>query len=496
MKFLLATTHKIALQGLVLAAGQSLRFKTGTPKLTEKLCGQPIVLYPINLLVNLDIPTTIVVGHEKETITRIIQNALPTPLHPTFITQEEQHGTAHAVACTQGIWDKEHVLVINGDMPLVRAELITALYEKHLQEDAAASFVVVHNPDPTLDNYSLVIAQDDQIEFIHSKDCITHEQCCIDAGIYIFKTSLLRSWLAATESMTTDLFCNDIVEYASQQDLTIASLTTSFDIVREVNTPQDLWVAHHIKRAEIIRYWMNHGVIFNMPHTVHIDLDVKIGAGTRIGSGVHLYGSTEIGMDCSVGEFSIIEDSTLKNRVTVHSHTVITKATIDNECSVGPFAHIRPATSLAEHVTIGNFVEVTRSSIGRDTKAKHLTYIGDAHVGFKVNIGAGSITCNHDGFNKHPTTIKNEAYVGSNSIMVAPVTIGEKAITAAGSVITEDVPANALALGRARQINKLDYAQKIRERAQQTHTAVHQESAPSAAAIGTTPTAPSVSDTV
>jgi N-acetylglucosamine-1-phosphate uridyltransferase (contains nucleotidyltransferase and I-patch acetyltransferase domains) len=216
-----------------------------------------------------------------------------------------------------------------------------------------------------------------------------------------------------------------------------------------------------IKRSELIKYWMERGVRFSAPQTVHIDLDVEIGSGTYIGCSVHLQNSAKVGTNCVIEHFSIIDHSTIGDMVNVKPHTIITNAIIKDHAHVGPFAHIQENSTIGAHAHIGNFVETKNSTIGDHSKAKHLSYLGTAKIGNHVNIGAGTITCNFDGTKKHVTIIKDHVFIGTNNSLVAPITIHEHAFTAAGSVITKDVPARALAIARAPQTNKEEYAEKL-----------------------------------
>jgi len=452
------------IQAIVLAAGKSTRFNTGKSKLLETICGQAMILYPTKLLHRLGLETTLVVGYQKDAVKETVTNVLNDTV--TFITQEEQRGTGHAIACTQEQWHKDHILIMNGDMPLVDKKLLDELYEKHIKTDAAISFVIAHNSDPRL-GYGRVITADDKIAIVeaaHFKGD-TQEHGFVNAGVYLAKRSFLQECINLIEQNPEkkEFYITDLVHIASNRNLTVSTVNAPFDIVRGVNTMQELWAAEHIKRAELVRHWMKHGVRFSAPQSVHIDWQVTIGAGTRIGAGVHLLQGSHIGMNCTIKEFTIIRNSTIADNVTINSHCVIKESAIDSWCTVGPFAHLRNQAELREEVEIGNFVEVKQSTIGTQTKAKHLAYLGNAEIGKKVNIGAGTITCNHNGVIKQETTIKDNAYIGSNNTLVAPITIEEHAFTAAGSVITENVPAQALAIGRARQINKEGYAKKLRE---------------------------------
>ena len=466
------------LQGIILAAGKSTRFKTGRTKLAERICGQKMILYPTTLLQNLNIKTTVIVGFQQDRIKEIIIKKHND--HISFVTQEQQQGTGHALALTHNQWEKEHILVINGDMPLVTESIIKQLYAKHKKNNAAISFVMAHNPDPSTGSYGRVVKTKKEIQIVEAKDFDgdTHEHCCINAGIYIIAKKFLTQHIdaLANNNASKEFYITDLVKIASDNGQPIATVTVPFDHVRGINTFHELWAAEQVKRAELIKYWMEQGVRFSVAQNVHIDLNVSIGAGTYIGCGVHLLGNTTIGKNCKIFEFSSLQNTTLDEQATIYPHCIINNAHIGAHASVGPYAHLHDNTHIGSEAVIGNFVEVKNSTIGNQTKAKHLSYLGDATIGSHVNIGAGTITCNHNGTQKQKTIIKDNAYIGSNNSLVAPVTIHEKAFTGAGSVITQDVPADALALGRARQINKKGYATKLRERNIQKNEAVKKNS--------------------
>ncbi len=212
-----------------------------------------------------------------------------------------------------------------------------------------------------------------------------------------------------------------------------------------------------------MRYWMSHGVRFSALDNVHLDMNVTIGQRSFIGSGVHLRGNSIIGKDCIIKEFSSLDNVIMEDNVTIHSHSVIKNSYIQSGAKIGPFAHLRSNVTINENSVIGNFVEIKNSTIDKETKAKHLSYIGDSIIGAHVNIGAGTITCNYDGITKHKTVIKDYAFIGSNNSIIAPVTIGNNAYTAAGSTITTDVPDDALAIARVHQTNKYNYAKKLKK---------------------------------
>jgi len=453
------------LQAIVLAAGKSTPFNTDKTKLVEKICGQEMILYTTRLLESLCMPTTVVVGHQKELVQEVITKKHGDKVH--FVTQEEQHGTAHAILCARDSFNEEHILIMNGDMPLVSGEIIEKLYTKHMSTNSTVSFIVAHNDDPSGRFYGRVVQQENnKIMIVEAKEFNGdfNDHCFINAGIYIVTKSFLQANIDEIEKDETSkqFYFTDIIKIASDQNQPITTIQAPFDRIRGINNFQELWAAEHIKRSELIKYWMDHGVRFSVAQNVHIDLDVTIGSGTYIGCGVHIQRGSSLGKNCFVHEFSAIENSTLADSVTIYSHCIVKDTHIGSYAKVGPFAHITENTTIQAHAVVGNFVEVKRSVIGAYSKAKHLTYLGDADIGANVNIGAGTITCNHDGKNKHTTTIKDGAYIGSNNTLVAPVTIDENAFTAAGSTITSFVPKDALAIGRARQINKDGYAAKLR----------------------------------
>lgn len=448
-----------ACQALVLAAGKSSRFKTDKTKLSYSLCGQSMILYPLRALQELDIHTTLIVGYQQDVIKGIIDKA---HLDVQYVEQKDPRGTGHAIMTSQQVWQKEHIIVMNGDMPLVTSSLLAQLIREHTTSNAVASFVISHNSDSTLTGYGRVIERDGQISIVETRDSgVESVDCCINAGIYIFKQSFLREYLAHLKPspVTQELYITDLINLAGQAGLKVRTVTAPFDEIRGVNTFRQLWTAEHIKRSEIIGTLMDSGVQFHAPQSTTIELGCTVGAGSRIEAGVELKAASRIGKECTIGAGSMITNSTLADGVHVLPYSVITDSTIESSTQIGPFAHIRGNSTVGTESTVGNFVELCRSSIARKSKAKHLSYIGDAHIGSEVNIGAGTIFCNYSAQKeKHATIIKDHVFIGSNNSLVAPLTIGAHALTAAGSTITEDVPEDALAIGRARQVNKLGYA--------------------------------------
>jgi len=456
------------LQAVMLAAGKATRFKTGNTKLIEKICGKEMILFPAQLLEQLEIESIFVVGYQKKIIEQTVSENIKQKA--SFVHQEQQLGTGHAVACTKELWNKDHILILNGDVPLVTREIIETLYKQHTESDAAISFVVSHYIG-TDHAYGRVIQDEKSIQIVEAKDfdgTIYNTKCCINAGIYIAKTEFLKNCIdkITTQNAAKEFYLTSLVEIACKKKLKVVTSHAPFDRIRGINDFQELWAAEQIKRSELIKHWMQQGVRFDLAQKIHLDVDVQIEPGSTIGSGVHLLGNTKIGKNCRVRKFSTIENSTLEEGVEILPNTIIRDSHICKNAKIGPFAHIRNESTIEEDAVIGNFVEVKKSIVGKNSSARHLSYLGNATIGKQVNIGAGVITCNYDGIKKHPTIIKDNAYIGSNNTIIAPVTIGQNAFTAAGSTITEEVPDNSLAIGRAKQINKENYVQKLLDRLQ------------------------------
>ncbi len=463
------------MQAIVLAAGKSSRFQTGKSKLVETICGQEMILFSTNLFSILNIPTTVVLGYQKEQIQEIINKKHGGAVN--FIQQQEQHGTGHAVACTQKKWDKEHILIMNGDMPLVTKDIIMDLYKKHIEQDAVISFVTSCYTGSN-HSYGRVVEDGKTIEIIEAKEFHGQqtEACTINAGIYLIKKEFLQDSINEIEKskVTKEFYLTDLVKIASDQELTICTVNAPFDQIRGINNLQELWAAEQVKRAELIKHWMEKGVRFGIAHTVHLDLDIEVGQGSNIGCAVHINKGTRIGKNCIIEQNSIIENSILENEVTVYPNSIINDAYISSGASIGPFAYIRENTIVKEQAQVGNFVEVKNTILGSHSKAKHLSYLGNTTIGKNTNIGAGTITCNFNGVSKNKTIIEDNVFIGSNNTIVAPVIIKEDSFTAAGSTITENVPKQALAICRTRQINKENYGPKLKKRYQEENN--HKES--------------------
>lgn len=468
--------NELKTRAVVLAAGKSTRFKTKKSKLLFNICGRSMILYPVKALEALDIPQTIILGSQAEHIKEEIVNAHIKNV--TFVEQLEQKGTGHAVICSADTWDQENILIMSGDTPLVTSEHLRRLIFRHHEANAVVTFVTTMVMDPT--GYGRIIEEDGLVQIVEEKDCSAEQRRIVrvNAGLYVIARDFLEKNInkLTPSPVTGEIYLVDLIKLASDAGLPVNMLSVPFDDVRGVNTLQELWEVEQIKRSELIRYWMHRGVRFELAQSIHLDIDIEIGAGSFIGTGVHLLRGTRIGEECFIGAFSIVANSVIGDETTVHSHSVIQDSTIGSSVHVGPFARIRENGIIGDNAEIGNFVELKNSTIGHHSKAKHLSYVGDAHVGAGVNIGAGTVTCNYDGAKKHKTMIEDGAFIGSNNTLVAPVHIGKEAYTAGGSVVTQEVPAQSLAIGRARQVNKIGYVQALKEKLAQGQDSHDEES--------------------
>lgn len=443
------------IQAIILATGKSNRFNTGEVKLLEKVCGQELILYPIALLEQLQVPSIAVVDLADNAITETIAKNYNATL--AFAPQGKHLGNADAIKQCKQYLNNDTILIIRGDIPLLTQQILTDLYAKHTETNADISFVWTHNSDPTGYRYNRVITKNDQPYIVHAQKVSREDiqaNCCITTGIYMVQRKFLETYIDQVPMHDNEYSLSDLINVANENNKKITTVAAPFDVVRNIKSYQDLWAIDHIKRSELIRYWMKQGVRFTAAQTVHIDLDVKIGKGTTIGCSVHLEKGTSIGTNCTIDAFSMLYNTKLGNSSTVRSHTIINNAVIGDYAKIGPFAHIQNNTTIGNEAQIGNFVEIKNTHFGSHSKAKHLSYLGNTQLGEHVNIGAGTITCNYNGKTKNTTVIKDYVFIGSNNSLVAPVTINEYAFTAAGSTITKDVPSRSLGIARALQTNK------------------------------------------
>ena len=426
------------IQAIVLAAGKSNRFNVGRTKILEKICGREMILYPAKLLESMNILSTYVVGYQKEAVQATLSNNLDSD--PKFVHQKEQLGTGHAVMCTQETWEKDHLLILNGDMPLINREIIQQLFEKHVNSQAVMSFVTAHFEEPNA--YGRVVYQDGKVKIIEAKDFVgnLNESCWINAGIYLIKKYFLKEYISKlnTNNKAQEFYITDLVGIASDNNYHVETLPVAYDSIRGINTLKELWEVEHIKRSELIEYWMSKGVRFSKAHTVHIDLDVTIGSGTVIGQAVQLLGKTIIGSNSIVEPFTVLQDATIGNNVTIYSHSVLKESSIANDSKIGPFAYVHSKSKVGEFATVGNFCELSCSIIGNRTQTQHMVYLGNSEIGADVYIGAGTSTNDFDGMLYQKTIIKDKVKLRGNNSIIAPVTVNASEDIEVGCMIMSE----------------------------------------------------------
>lgn len=447
---------------VILAAGQGTRMKSKLYKVLHPVCGKPMVEHVVDHIQTLDVDRIVtVVGHGAELVKETLGEK------SEYVLQAEQLGTAHAIQQAEPILGELEgtTLVVCGDTPLIRPETMQALFAHHAAENAKATILTAVAENPT--GYGRILRNvDGQVaQIVEQKDATEEQKLVteINTGTYCFDNKALFEALklVKNDNAQGEYYLPDVIEILQQQgEIVSAFVTGDFDETLGVNDRFALSQAEELMRARINERHMRNGVTIINPATTHISADAIIGSDTVLLPGVIIEGKTVIGEDCKIGPNSHIVNSKIGNATTIHS-SVVLNSTVGHETAVGPFAHLRPDSTLGDHVKIGNFVEVKKSSLGDNTKVSHLSYIGDAEIGQNVNIGCGSITVNYDGKNKFKTTIEDDVFVGCNSNLVAPITIGAGSFIAAGSTITKEVPGDALAIARARQENKLGYVSKL-----------------------------------
>ena len=454
---------------VIMAAGKGTRLKSRRPKVLHEIGGKPLLAHVIAAASKIVAPAEIyaVVGHQAEKV-----EAAVTSTGVNFVLQQEQLGTGHAIQCAQqAIAGYSSVLVLSGDVPLIRPETIGALWSFHQREDAAMTILTAAPENPH--GYGRIVRKGSdsaEVRAIVEQKALTQEQEAIgeiNSGIYAFRTATLIAHLnqltagnSQGEYYLTDL-AGILVEAGER---VVAVQAPDAGEVLGANTIPELVALDTTLRAKTATRLMLQGVTIFRPETSVIDADVEIGPDTVIEPYVQLLGQTRIGSDCLIRSGTVIENSSVAEGVLIRQSCIVTDSTIGSGAKIGPFAHLRPGSEIGEEAHVGNFVETKKARLGKGAKANHLTYLGDAVVGAGSNIGAGVITCNYDGVNKHTTIIGEGAFVGSDSTLVAPISIGDGAYIGAGSCITREVPANALAVGRSRQVTKEGWAAAKRSR--------------------------------
>ena len=448
---------------VIMAAGKGTRLKSRRPKVLHEIGGKPLLAHVIAAASRIVEPEKIfvVVGHRAELVeTTLAKTGV------RFVLQAEQLGTGHAIQCAQGaIQGYEHVLVLSGDVPLIRPETIEALWNFHREQQAAMTILTAVPEDAF--GYGRIVRKagsEAKVEAIVEQKSLTpgqKELREINSGIYAFRTATLLQHLndLTAGNSQGEYYLTDMARLLVEAgERVVAIEAPDAGEVLGANTIPELVELDATLRAATAKRLMLAGVTIFRPETCVIDADVEVGPDTVIEPYVQLLGKTHIGVDCLIRSSTVIENATLGDGVLVRQSCVITESVVGDGAKLGPFAHLRPGSEIGEEAHVGNFVETKKARLGKGAKANHLSYLGDAEIGAGTNIGAGVITCNFDGVNKHPTIIGENAFVGSDSTLVAPIQVGSGAYIGAGSCITKDVPSDALAVGRGRQITKEGWA--------------------------------------
>ena len=447
---------------VILAAGKGTRMKSDLPKVLHKVAGISMLEHVFRSVSAIEPEKTVtVIGHKAELVEQVLAG------QTEFVRQTEQLGTGHAVMMAESVLENltGQTLVIAGDTPLITGESLKNLIDFHINHKNVATILTAEADNPF--GYGRIVRNQhgEVIKIVEQKDASDFEQQIkeINTGTYVFDNARLFEALKNinTNNAQGEYYITDVIGIFRENGEKVGAYTLKdFDESLGVNDRVALATAESVMRRRINQQHMINGVSFVNPDATYIDIDVEIAPEVQIEANVILKGQTKIGAETILTNGTYIVDSVIGER-TVITNSMIEESSVADGVTVGPYAHIRPGSSLAKDVHVGNFVEVKGSSIGENTKAGHLTYIGNSEVGANVNFGAGTITVNYDGQKKYKTIIGNNVFVGSNSTIIAPVELGDNSLVGAGSTITKDVPADAIALGRGRQINKEDYAKRL-----------------------------------
>ena len=455
------STQNKPLNVLVMAAGLGTRMKSKRAKVLHELSGRPLIAHVVHAAQSLGPQKIIVVvGHQAEEVERAALAEVGELA--SFVHQAEQRGTGHAMECARTLLENSDSLLLSiyGDTPMIRAETMQKLIEHHRATGAACSILSVRLENPT--GYGRII-RDEHGQFqriVEQKDATEEERKVreINSGIYCFETKDLFEALKRVEprNQQGEYYLTDVAEIILSTGRKVeVFIHTDARELSGINTRAELAEFENLMRRNAIRRLMiESGVTFIDPSHAYITPEAEIGRDTIIYPDVTIDGKSVIGENCVIRSGARISNSKLGDNVTVKDHSLIVDSEIASNCSVGPFAHLRMNATLEEKATVGNFVEVKKSRLKRGTKAMHLTYLGDATIGERTNIGAGTVTCNYDGTHKHETIIEDDVKIGSDTMLVAPVRVGARSVTGAGSVVTKDVPPDSLVAGVPAKVKK------------------------------------------
>src|SRR5256885_449907 len=450
----------------IMAAGKGTRLKSKRPKVLHEVGGKPLVAHVIRSAAEVVSPKKIyvIIGHEAETV-----RAAVTYTGVNFVLQAEQRGTGHAIQSAQKeLAGHANFLVLSGDAPLIRPETIRRIRDFHSEQGATMTILTASPSDPT--GYGRVLREgsSNRVAAIVEQKSLRPEQSNvgeINSGFYAFSSKPLFANIHRLETNNPhgEYYITDMAALlVAEGEKVMAIRADDPDEVLGANTIAELVSLDATMRMRKARELMSQGVTIFRPETCVIDDEVRVAADSTIEPFVQLLGNTAVGENSRIRSYSVISNSQIGRNVIVRPGCIIDESSIAPGAIIGPYAHLRPGSDIGEGAHVGNFVETKKVRLGRGSKANHLTYLGDAEIGAGVNIGAGTITCNYDGINKHKTVIEDGVFVGSDSTLVAPVKVGKGAYIGAASCVTEDVPPESLAIGRSKQIVKESWVKKKR----------------------------------
>jgi bifunctional UDP-N-acetylglucosamine pyrophosphorylase/glucosamine-1-phosphate N-acetyltransferase len=449
---------------VVLCAGKGTRMKSEKAKVLHPILGRPLCAYPIGRAFELGAQKVVaVVGHQAEAVEAELRARFPgRPL--AFATQAEQRGTAHAVRCAQDALKgfTGAVLILYGDTPLLQQETLRKLIDAF--EKGGGPLAMVTTVPPTEMPYGRVVRENGKVaRIVEHKDCTSEQRAIreVNAGVYVVEAKFLFEALGQIKAGNAqgEFYLTDVVELAAKRG-NVATVEIDFADTAGVNDRADLARCAKVLQERINLRHMQSGVTLLDPASTFIEEDVVIGADTTIGPNVSIGTGCQLGKNVSIGQGSVLAKTRIGDGCEVKPYSVFEEAEVGPRCQIGPFARLRPQTELAEGVHLGNFVETKKTRIGKGSKANHLSYLGDALIGAGVNVGAGTITCNYDGVHKHQTVLEDGVFIGSDTQLVAPVKVGQGAYVAAGTTVTQDVPAMSLTLTRPPQVIKEGWVAK------------------------------------
>lgn len=462
-----------SLAAVILAAGKGTRMKSERAKVLHEICGRPLVAFAVDRAYEAgSARVTVVVGHQAEAVRERVA-ALFADRTPSFALQAEQRGTGHAVMAAReaGGFGDGDVLILSGDVPLVTKETLEALVAARRRANAAVALVATRPASPR--GYGRIVqdAHGAVTRIVEEKDASDEERRIglVNAGLYCVDARFLSTALdrLSPQNAQGEYYLTDLVALAREADRPVVCIETDFAEVSGINDRAELAQAEGVLRRELNLAHMRSGVTMRDPATTMIDVGVELGQDCELGPQVSLHGRTRLGRGVRVGQGAILVDCDIGDGVEIKPYSHLEKAQVGPRSQIGPFARLRPGTELAEEVHVGNFVETKKARIGPRSKANHLAYLGDAVIGSGCNVGAGTITCNYDGVHKHETRLGDGVFIGSDTQLVAPVTLGDGAYVGAGSTITKDVPADALAFTRPPLTIKPEWATRRRRKQQE-----------------------------